>query len=225
MKRATLARLAAAALTYIANQWGGLRSDDAGRDRLELRRESHSSGETDREGSAAMGVRGPCEGAAAWGRIASLIGTCKMNGAALRPHEHAIAIGELLPWSNRRADSGGHPARRGRDRCHAVLSLPVWVAWWGGAPRSDGGGPAAQQGESAWRLPCSASVRALRVRARIAAVGPLRPPGRRRWRQFPGGRPARAASSAGRSSRPSSGCGDERSADDAASWGAGSSTI
>ena len=55
------------------------------------------------------------EGAAAWGRIASLIGTCKMNGVGPTPGSRtrwSIAAGhpqsrilELLPWNFEPASS------------------------------------------------------------------------------------------------------------------------
>ena len=122
-RRATLARLEGSPrsrlgekLTYIANQWGGLLVFlYDGRVEIDSNFVENLIRPVKLTAKNAL-FAGHDEGAAAWGRIASLIGTCKMNGvepyAWLTNTLEKIAAGhpqsrilELLPWNFEPASS------------------------------------------------------------------------------------------------------------------------
>ena len=103
-------------LTYIANQWGGLLVFlYDGRVEIDSNFVENLIRPVKLTAKNAL-FAGHDEGAAAWGRIASLIGTCKMNGvepyAWLTNTLEKIAAGhpqsrilELLPWNFEPASS------------------------------------------------------------------------------------------------------------------------
>ena len=158
-------------LTYIANQWGGLLVFlYDGRVEIDSNFVENLIRPVKLTAKNAL-FAGHDEGAAAWGRIASLIGTCKMNG--VEPYAWLTTRWRRSPPATRnRASSNSCPGTSNRRQAEIQVGTPHRLRHSGGAVRSSFASTAAARCRRSCGGNRSNLARASRRTRRLACPGP-----------------------------------------------------